>query len=184
MRRFFTADWHLQHHNILKYCSRPFASVEVMERSLFLNFNQQVTAEDTVVHVGDFMMRIRDRDTSLGRTTFKEYRAVLPGHWVFVEGNHDRNNSVRPVASFMLLTLNGLRTLVSHYPVSDPRVQMSGINLYRINLALCGHVHGAWRTMRIMGIPHINVGVDVNRFRPLDDEDIIRIYQQTDWSKS
>ncbi len=43
---FFTSDLHLGHEGIMKYCHRPFASVEEMNRTLIRNYNAVVTPDD------------------------------------------------------------------------------------------------------------------------------------------
>jgi len=53
---FFTSDTHFNHVNIIKYCSRPFSSVEEMNREMIARWNSVVGPEDTVFHLGDFAM--------------------------------------------------------------------------------------------------------------------------------
>ena len=33
-KTFFTSDTHFNHANVIKYCARPFASLEVMNREM------------------------------------------------------------------------------------------------------------------------------------------------------
>jgi len=56
---FFTADEHYYHKNIIKYCNRPFANVENMNRALIGRHNEVVSNTDTVVHAGDFTLAKR-----------------------------------------------------------------------------------------------------------------------------
>ena len=53
--RFFTADTHFGHANILKHeaASRPFASIEEHDEQLVQNWNAVVGPKDTVWHLGD-----------------------------------------------------------------------------------------------------------------------------------
>ena len=53
---FFTADEHFGHKNIIKYCNRPFKTVEEMDAVIIENHNKTVTNQDTVVHAGDFTL--------------------------------------------------------------------------------------------------------------------------------
>ena len=53
---YVTSDWHLFHANIIKYCSRPFEGVDNMNRTLFENWNNTITEDDTVFFLGDFLM--------------------------------------------------------------------------------------------------------------------------------
>ena len=64
----FTSDFHLGHRNIIRYCSRPFASVEEMDAAILANLNKLVGADDVLYFLGDFCLggpdqarRYRDR---------------------------------------------------------------------------------------------------------------------------
>jgi len=43
---FVTADLHLGHSNIIKYCDRPFGSAEEMDQTLIDNWNSVVDKND------------------------------------------------------------------------------------------------------------------------------------------
>ena len=45
---FFTSDTHFNHANIIKYCKRPFASVEEMNGEMISRWNKVVRPRDTV----------------------------------------------------------------------------------------------------------------------------------------
>jgi calcineurin-like phosphoesterase family protein len=62
---FFTSDTHFYHTNIIKYCNRPFSSVEEMNQKLIENWNNTISEHDTIFHLGDFMFKKK-----LGRNTF------------------------------------------------------------------------------------------------------------------
>ena len=53
-RVWFTADTHIGHRNIIKYCQRPFSDVEDMNKTLISNWNKVVGINDYVFHLGDF----------------------------------------------------------------------------------------------------------------------------------
>lgn len=56
-KTWFTADTHFGHSNIITHCSRPFASVDEMDRCLTANWNAVVQPDDDVYVVGDFAFR-------------------------------------------------------------------------------------------------------------------------------
>lgn len=76
----FSSDTHWGHSNILKYCNRPFNSVQEMDEVLIENWNKVVREKDTVYHLGDFSFRNQD-----------EYIRRLRGRELhFIMGNHDK----------------------------------------------------------------------------------------------
>lgn len=77
----FISDTHFGHANILKYCNRPFASVEEMNEKIIENWNKVIKPGDRVFHCGDF-----------GFGTADEMLAIfnrLRGQKYLIEGNHD-----------------------------------------------------------------------------------------------
>ena len=75
------ADLHLGHANIIKYCNRPFSSVEEMNDALIRNWNNTIGKEDRVFFLGDFALGSKERVIEWGR--------MLQGRKVFIYGNHD-----------------------------------------------------------------------------------------------
>ena len=50
----FTADFHLGHKNIIRYCNRPFDTVEEMNRTILERLNSLVKANDILYFLRDF----------------------------------------------------------------------------------------------------------------------------------
>ena len=50
---FFTSDTHFDHKNILRFCNRPWETVEEMNQGLIDNWNSVVGPDDIVFHLGD-----------------------------------------------------------------------------------------------------------------------------------
>jgi calcineurin-like phosphoesterase family protein len=44
----FTADFHLGHVNIIRYCSRPFPTVEEMDQAIVERLNASVKRNDVL----------------------------------------------------------------------------------------------------------------------------------------
>lgn len=81
MKTFVIADTHFGHSNIIKYCDRPFVTVEEMDRQLIQKWNSVVSKNDVVYHLGDFAVGNVDRISS--------YRNKLNGKIFLIQGNHD-----------------------------------------------------------------------------------------------
>ena len=79
---FFTSDLHIHHANIIKYCQRPFNSVEEMDNAIINNWNSVVAQDDSVWVLGDFTM---SNDKILINRTLSR----LNGNKYLVLGNHD-----------------------------------------------------------------------------------------------
>ncbi|GAG82724.1 unnamed protein product, partial [marine sediment metagenome] len=56
MTTFFTADNHFGHANIIRYCNRPFQSVEEMDETMIANRNEVVGHDDIVYDLADFTL--------------------------------------------------------------------------------------------------------------------------------
>ena len=186
----YTSDQHYGHLNVIKYCSRPFATIGEMDEELIRRHNSVVKPEDVVCHLGDF---------SLNKRAPKEILPRLNGiHHLLAIGNHDWCHPVRHKntqnlekhrrmyydAGFKTLSLSN-RTVIaeklveqSHFPYYDPdprfdqryadfRPKDEGLVL------LHGHVHQHWKVKRSAnGSLMINVGVDVWNFYPVSHEQI------------
>lgn len=83
---YVTADLHLGHANIIKYCDRPFATVDEMNETIIEKWNYLVRDEDVVYVLGDMALCSRSKVETL--------IARLRGYKVLVMGNHDRQHGV------------------------------------------------------------------------------------------
>jgi calcineurin-like phosphoesterase family protein len=80
--QWFSADLHLGHANIIRYCDRPFDEVDEMNAGLVARWNAVVAPTDTVWVLGDVAM---------GRISLSlPWVAELNGHLALLTGNHDR----------------------------------------------------------------------------------------------
>ena len=61
MATWFTADTHFGHGNVIRYCERPFASVEEMDEVLIENWNYVIRPKDTIYHLGDFTLTGKEK---------------------------------------------------------------------------------------------------------------------------
>ncbi len=81
---FIISDTHFLHTNIIKYCDRPFVSMEEMNKVMIRNWNNKVEPEDWVLHGGDWSY---GRDAKPER--IKEIRKQCNGNIILCRGNHD-----------------------------------------------------------------------------------------------
>lgn len=157
---FVTADWHFCHENIIKYCGRPFSSIDEMNQKLIDNANAIVGANDIVYHIGDFSF-------------YKPWSSIinqLKGTWVFLYGNHDfKRLNNRPLPRAIEIRRRGKRIYMNHHPAECEKI--SGFDLY-----LTAHAHEKWKIKELPDKRLINVGVDVWNFKPVFLDKIIEEY--------
>ena len=163
---FFTSDCHFDHANIIKYCNRPFSSVEEMNETIIANWNKVVSENDTVYHLGDFALG----DKSLIPNIFRR----LNGRINVIMGNHDKFNIMEKIGNEDRLIIGlfweevikvGKKTIImNHFPfgsLPDPNSNYPIIQLH-------GHVHSTpdkpWNCFD----NQYDVGVDNNNFTPVN----------------
>ncbi len=157
MSIFFTSDTHLGHANIIKYCKRPFDSVELMDEAIISNWNNTVKNNDTVYHLGDFCFGSAER-----------YLDRLNGTIMMVRGNHDKaildvyGHQAMPYKR--IVSINGQYIVLSHFAM---RVwDKSHFNSWH----LYGHSHGALPSCG----KSFDVGVDAWNYYPISFEQVKR----------
>lgn len=162
MNTFFTSDSHFFHKNIIKYCDRPFDSVEQMNEEMVKRWNAKVQPHDVVYHLGDVTFAGSDKNTILHE---------LNGFKKLIPGNHD---NVREMANYfdiestlVNLTLSpAVKIVLCHYPIE------SWQNAYHGWYHFHGHTHGTTKFRREKD-HRVDVGVDVHDFAPVSFDEIL-----------
>ncbi|MEM7600590.1 MAG: metallophosphoesterase family protein [Verrucomicrobiota bacterium] len=181
----FTADLHLGHGNIIKYCDRPFltdrekdlarqdrrgswkVSAETVQRhdaAILGAINERVSAEDCLWILGDFCLGSYEEAAA--------YRSrILCPKVNFVRGNHDLSSYdslFDRVIDQGMVKHEGQKIWLNHYPMRSWDKSFHGA------WHLFGHVHG-----RLMEEDAANpkllardVGVDATDFVPVSFTDL------------
>lgn len=185
MRVWFTADLHLGHANIIKYCQRPFLS-PAEQRKAETDLRGRWRISDETVHRHDNALlkainSVVDRDDQLWivgdfcwgrRSEAESYRGRINCNNVYlVWGNHD-HRSIGPAFDYTteqeMITVEGQDIWLCHYPLRSWNKRFHGAwHVY-------GHVHGrlaqedeanpSWLTK--------DVGVDACDYRPWSYEEL------------
>jgi calcineurin-like phosphoesterase family protein len=143
-----------------------------MTEAIIRNHNSRIAFGDTMVHVGDFCCRGKERGDPGMRTHAEQYASRLSGTVVFVRGNHDDNNGLKHAFDTLTFKAGGFNFFVRHKPV-----HMIGEVPYDCTVMLCGHVHEKWKSMVLEDeerrVLMINVGIDVWNFHPIRLDEVI-----------
>ena len=166
--KYYIADTHFNHHNILEYENRPFNSVTEMDEELIKRWNSRVKDKDEVYILGDFCF-----DNS-GKYA-NEILDKLNGKKYLIKGNYDSflNNKnfdqskFEWIKDYAEIKDNGLRVILFHYPIASWNAKIYGtIHLY-------GHIHSHKLEEAVL-INAYNVGADVQDFYPLTLKEILK----------
>lgn len=186
--RFFTSDHHFGHANIINFCDRPFTDVAHMNNKMVSLWNEVVSEDDTVYHLGDFAMG--------DRFNCVPFAGALNGVKVLVPGNHDTcwsggRKGPRNVDLYdryfnviqgphHLVLANGLPVVLNHFPgrgVNDQYDRKFSPWEYDGDLWLLhGHTHALERVKRDKQLIH--VGVDAWGFRPVSEDAVIALIEE------
>ncbi|GLQ54856.1 metallophosphoesterase family protein [Devosia nitrariae] len=151
---YFTSDTHFADSRVLRIDRRPFATVAEHDAALIQYWNEVVSADDEVWHLGDFARGPRDHvEVLLTR---------LNGRKHLIIGNNDPEPTIAAagwssVQHYAELTIEGRLFVLCHYPFRTWNKMGNGsINLH-------GHSHG-----RLKPMPRqFDVGVDAQGLRPV-----------------
>ena len=175
-RIFFTSDTHFGHTNIIKYCNRPFSSVEEHDETLIKNWNEKVGPDDIIFHLGDFAFGSEKQ--------WMNYLDRLNGKKYLVIGNHDWRNLTpgvcqrfEEVSQQMNINIEGIHIWLNHFPCLCFSGAWKGLNA---SWQLFGHVHTS--PYADSGLDHLrlvnlfttqfDVGTDNNNFTPISFNEV------------
>lgn len=177
---FFTADTHFGHKNVIKYCNRPYDSVEEMDEALIANWNAKVKDKDVVFHIGDFAF-MKEPETVIKRLNGKIY---------LIPGNHDK----RIVENMRLRTdfaQHDASTILTNKLIVLPELTHLDIRVKdeRLRFVLCHYAMRVWNNshygaIQLFGHSHgtlpdypnsrsIDVGVDCHGYAPIHLDDVL-----------
>jgi len=159
----FTSDLHINHENIIKYCKRPFSSIDEMNEGLVERWNSKVSETDTVYVVGDVFLGEPSRAVPVIK--------ALNGVKILILGNHDRSPKTMIESGFSeahrrldIRMRDGRRALLVHKPL--PAALLNDYDL---------QIHGHRHTDPAVSGKRINVCVDLWGYEPVSESEICDI---------
>lgn len=167
---YFISDTHFWHKNILQYEDRPFIDLSDMTDKLIANWNSIVDQNDTVIHLGDFIMGNKEMA--------KNILSQLNGYKILVKGNHDCHSNqwfldagFDEVGRRYIINYDSKVILCTHNPSNIP---MELIGKY--DLHFYGHVHGKGNVPGVYPTYARNgacLCVERHNYKPIDLDTII-----------
>lgn len=172
---YVTSDLHFFHRNIIKHCERPFDSIEDMNETLILLWNDTVNCDDEVYILGDVTLK--------GQDIARQYLRMLNGTKYLIRGNHDKfavdsdwlvnEGLVGWVKDYYEMSYLNEFIVMCHYPFAEWNRKRKG------SFCLHGHLHSK-KEYNIMqkkqGIRRFDVGVDANDYSPVSIDDILKFH--------
>lgn len=168
----FTSDTHFWHTNIIKYCDRPFDTIEEMVTTLIHNWNDVVRPSDIVFHLGDFAF--------CSSSQLKNLVTQLNGIIYLTMGNHDfkmfkyesTKQLFKDVEQQYYIEVDGQKIFLNHFPMLCYSGSWRKDNP---TWQLFGHVHSGLNNLKGIDLPRLkwllpyqyDVGVDNNNFTPV-----------------
>jgi calcineurin-like phosphoesterase family protein len=130
-RAFLISDTHFSHSNIIKYEQRPFKDTEEMDEYIIEQWNDTVTDNDIIFHLGDVAI--------CGAKKAEKILKRLNGRKILIEGNHDsfsktkwRKLGFEPYKRYFYKDY-----LLTHIPVDEQPLRIAVAEGF-----LKGNIHG------------------------------------------
>lgn len=159
---YFTSDWHVGEasapntHSFLR--PRP---TSVMVHEWLKECNEKIKSDDTLVFVGDLTVELSKENIEL-LTQLPQCNKIL------VLGDKEYSNKNFTLHDFMYSDIAKLFNKID----IETTIKVGDIEFYvshrpldclgKKKPAICGHIHGCWRSAEMPGgnLPIINVGID------------------------
>ena len=151
----------INHTNAIRYCDRPFKTVEEMNETIIKRWNMMVNKDDIVYHLGDFAF--------VNKEATQEIVSQLNGRIRLIRGNHDTHNNqwyrdcgFEEVYDHPIIIKDFV--VLSHEPMPFVMNQVY-VNLY-------GHVHTS-PMFETWGKQSACLCVERHNYQPVREETII-----------
>lgn len=164
----FISDTHFFSDNIIRYCNRPFVDAEDMNEQLIERWNEVVAPDDTVYHLGDFVMHQSENIPPILER--------LNGHIILVRGNHETKRKLAVLEQFpdkveikdiAYLQYKQLFFVMCHMPMTNPDFLDMVVQDNSEVVVVHGHVHDKVKFFT-PDTHSFNVSADVIDFAPVN----------------
>lgn len=167
---FFTADTHFRHANIIRFCNRPFVDIDEMNEAIIKSWNDTVSKNDTIYHLGDFALgKNGDVRKIIQRLNGKIY-LCKGSHEKSAEANRDLFVAIKDNYSIKVFVEGKEQHIfLSHYLHKVwPKSHYSAWHLY-------GHSHSRMDKYARKEGKLLDVGVDGHDFKPWSLKEVVEV---------
>lgn len=161
---YLISDTHFDHNNIIRYCNRPFKTLEQMNKTLIANWNSTIHSQDTVFFLGDMTWGRKHRPISY-------WLPRLNGNLQFIIGPSHDEEEIQTYFDSVIITYRGRTFLLVHNPHDRDRIpkDWSGwiIHGHKHNNSMGRYpfINGETKT--------INVSVELIGYKPVNIDQIL-----------
>lgn len=175
---YFISDTHFNHKNIMRFCDRPFASLEEMEKQMIDLWNNTVKENELVFILGDVIFG--------GSECYERILPQLNGRKWLILGNHDYINIKQGFKKYFekilnkaFITIDGVPIILNHEPI----LCFTGQDNCK-RWQLFGHVHTTKylkkscdsKKLELLCTPSMyDVGADFNNYKPIGFKELKQI---------
>ena len=155
------SDLHLRHENIIKYCNRPFETIEQMDKTILDNWKKTIKNNDRLFNLGDVIFG--DKETA------KRIIENLPGRKILIMGNHDRKHSINWFKDIGFEEVYPYPIIFNEWFILSHEYVFLNENMPYINLH--GHIHDKNLNQKC----YINVSVEQTNYKPIRLDEIMKV---------
>lgn len=148
--KYFIADTHFGHDNIIKYENRPFSNADKMDKVIIDRWNNKVDKDDIIYHLGDVFLCNTERQF--------EIMEQLNGEIILIRGNHDKQTNTKLIDRLGFKEVYNRLILEDRFILTHRPTELS--NNY-IN------IHGHTHSQREWDVNHICVSVEMIGYSPI-----------------
>lgn len=178
----FTSDFHFGHANVIKFCNRPYSSVEEMNEGLIENYNALVKPGDLCYILGDAFWRSLTLEQAIG------IAARLNGQKYYINGNHEERMQNKDMHRFFIWR----KDLAKIHPTDYPHIVLCHYAMrvwegsHRNDWHLYGHSHNGLScsvrgTSKEESEFSMDIGVDTNNMCPWSIEEVKEQMERKGW---
>lgn len=178
---YFISDTHFNHKNIMRFCDRPFATLEEMEKQMIELWNNIVKEDELVFILGDVIFG--------GSEIYERILPQLNGRKWLILGNHDYINIKQGFKKYFekilnkaFITIDGVPIILNH----EPLLCFTGQDNCK-RWQLFGHVHTTKylkkscdsKKLELLCTPSMyDVGADFNCYKPIGFKELKQIINE------